>query len=277
MTVGDHKPDVTVSRQMAQEERWRPEDARPDAELWQLITLDDHEAFTELFERHAKAIWNYAYRLTASWAAAEDLLAEAFLVAWRRRGDVRLVRESALPWLYTVTNNLRRDEGRRKRRFLRLARDGVGHQEDPVAHQRAQLGPGDLTPVASIGNIIAICTQRGSAPIDLQLVDVNGYFDTDVIEDNTLITADSVFYGFQAGQGGSGSDHVSIVGLLLGPQAASVRLTWPGGPNLVATVANGSYALPGYDLDDPSLRGAKPRVSVYDAYGARLGSYEIKQ
>jgi RNA polymerase sigma-70 factor (ECF subfamily) len=129
--MGDHKPDVTVSRQMAQGERWRPEDARSDAELWQLITLDDHGAFTELFERHAKAIWNYAYRLTASWAAADDLLAEAFLVAWRRRGDVRLVRESALPWLYTVTNNLRRDEGRRKRRFLRLAPRLIGADVEP--------------------------------------------------------------------------------------------------------------------------------------------------
>jgi RNA polymerase sigma-70 factor (ECF subfamily) len=117
---------VTVLRQMmatgdSAAERWRPENARSDAELWRLIALDDHKAFAELFERHAKAIWNYAYRLTASWAAADDLLAEAFLVAWRRRGEVRLVRDSALPWLYTVANNICRDERRRKRRFLRLA------------------------------------------------------------------------------------------------------------------------------------------------------------
>lgn len=101
--------------------QWRPENARSDAELWRLIAFDDHQAFTELFERHATAIWNYAYRLTASWTTAEDLLAEAFLVAWRRRGEVRLVRDSALPWLYTVANNICRDERRRKRRFLRLA------------------------------------------------------------------------------------------------------------------------------------------------------------
>jgi RNA polymerase sigma-70 factor (ECF subfamily) len=117
----DHKPDVTVLRQMVSGEQWRPENARSDAELWRLIAMDDHPAFAELFERHAKAIWNYAYRLTASWAAADDLLAEVFLVAWRRRGEVRLVRDSALPWLYTVANNICRDERRRKRRFLRAA------------------------------------------------------------------------------------------------------------------------------------------------------------
>ncbi|HJP78497.1 MAG TPA: RNA polymerase sigma factor [Pseudonocardiaceae bacterium] len=105
--------------------------ARSDAQLWRLIALDDHPAFAELFERHAKAVWNYAYRLTASWAAADDLLAETFLVAWRRRGEVRLVRDSALPWLYTVANNLGRDERGRKRRFLRLLPQLAGEDSEP--------------------------------------------------------------------------------------------------------------------------------------------------
>ncbi|MFB9909449.1 RNA polymerase sigma factor [Allokutzneria oryzae] len=91
-----------------------------DARLWELIAADDHAAFTVLFERHAQAVWNYAYRLTASWAAAEDLLATTFMTAWRRRHEVRLVRDSALPWLYTVTGNLSRGEHRRRGRFLRL-------------------------------------------------------------------------------------------------------------------------------------------------------------
>jgi RNA polymerase sigma-70 factor (ECF subfamily) len=92
-----------------------------DADLWRLIARDDHQAFTELFERHAQSVWNYAYRLTASWSAAEDLLATTFMTAWRRRREVRLVRESALPWLYTVTGNLSRGERRRLGRFLRIA------------------------------------------------------------------------------------------------------------------------------------------------------------
>jgi RNA polymerase sigma-70 factor (ECF subfamily) len=102
--------------------------ARSDAELWRLIAADDHQAFTELYERHAQAVWNHAYRLTASWAAADDLLAQAFLEVWRRRTSVQLVRDSALPWLYTVTANVCRSERRRLGRFLRIApklvRDG---------------------------------------------------------------------------------------------------------------------------------------------------------
>jgi RNA polymerase sigma-70 factor (ECF subfamily) len=89
--------------------------------LWQFIARDDHQAFTRLYERHAQTVWNYAYRLTGSWTAADDLLAQAFLAVWRRRASVRLVRDSALPWLYTVTANECRNEHRRRGRFLRIA------------------------------------------------------------------------------------------------------------------------------------------------------------
>ncbi|MFC0548573.1 RNA polymerase sigma factor [Kutzneria chonburiensis] len=96
-----------------------PESA-PDAQLWGAIAHDDHAAFTTLFERHAQAVWNYAYRLTGSWSTAEDVLSTTFLTAWRRRAEVVLIRESALPWLYTVAANLVRNDHRRRSRFLRL-------------------------------------------------------------------------------------------------------------------------------------------------------------
>ena len=104
---------------------------RSDAELWQLIAAGDHQAFTELFERHAQAVWNHAYRLTASWATADDLLAQAFLKVWRHRADVRLVRDSALPWLYTVTANVCREERRRSGRFLRIVPKLAGSDTTP--------------------------------------------------------------------------------------------------------------------------------------------------
>lgn len=93
---------------------------RPDRTLWECASAGDEAAFTELFERHAQAVWNHAYRLTGSWASAEDLTSNTFLIAWRKRADVQLVRESALPWLYTVAGNLARTEHRGTRRRLRL-------------------------------------------------------------------------------------------------------------------------------------------------------------
>jgi RNA polymerase sigma-70 factor (ECF subfamily) len=105
--------------------------ARSDTELWRLVAADDHQAFGELFERHAQAVWNHAYRLTASWSTADDVLAQAFLKVWRHRARVRLVRDSALPWLYTVTSNVCREEHRRHRRFLHAAPKLVGDDRTP--------------------------------------------------------------------------------------------------------------------------------------------------
>ncbi|SER76937.1 MULTISPECIES: RNA polymerase sigma factor [Lentzea] len=115
----------------------------PDTRLWEQIAQGDHAAFTELFERHAEAVWNYAYRLTASWSQAEDLLSATFLTAWRKRGDAQLVRDSALPWLYTVTANRARTEWRASRRALRLVtrltpQDERDHADEVAARTDAQ-------------------------------------------------------------------------------------------------------------------------------------------
>jgi RNA polymerase sigma factor (sigma-70 family) len=115
----------------------------PDSRLWEQIAQGDHAAFTELFERHAEAVWNYAYRLTASWSQAEDLLSATFLTAWRKRGAAQLVRDSALPWLYTVTANRARTEWRASRRALRLVarlapQDERDHADEVAARTDAQ-------------------------------------------------------------------------------------------------------------------------------------------
>lgn len=109
----------------------------PDAHLWERIAQGDHAAFTELFERHAEAVWNYAYRLTASWSQAEDLLSATFLTAWRKRGEARLLRDSALPWLYTVTANRARTEWRASRRAVRLLTRLTPHDERDHADEVA--------------------------------------------------------------------------------------------------------------------------------------------
>ncbi|HEU5472803.1 MAG TPA: RNA polymerase sigma factor [Actinophytocola sp.] len=112
--------------------------ATSDGTLWTRAAGGDRSAFTELFERHAEAVWNHAYRLTGSWSRAEDLASATFLTAWRRRGSVTLVRDSALPWLYAVAANLARTEYRSSTRFLRAVRrlpapDAVTDHADAVA------------------------------------------------------------------------------------------------------------------------------------------------
>ena len=89
---------------------------RPDAEVWRRVVEGDHDVFGELFDRHARVLYNYCFRRTADWALAEDLMSTAFLMAWRRRADVRLAGSSVLPWLYGVVTNLIRNQARSDRR-----------------------------------------------------------------------------------------------------------------------------------------------------------------
>ena len=92
-----------------------------DGQLWAHAARQlDGEAFGQLFERHANAVYTYCFRRTGSWEAAEDLTSVVFLEAWRKRRDVRLVGESVLPWLLAVAGNAMRNAERSVRRHRRL-------------------------------------------------------------------------------------------------------------------------------------------------------------
>lgn len=91
-----------------------------DEALWQRVAGGDPDAFGELFDRHAGAVYSYLSLRLGDWAAAEDLTSAVFLQAWRRRAEVVFERASALPWLLGVANGLLRNEARARRRRAEL-------------------------------------------------------------------------------------------------------------------------------------------------------------
>jgi RNA polymerase sigma factor (sigma-70 family) len=104
----------------------REEMESDDSVLWSRSLAGDADAFTALFERHAKAIYNYCFRRLGDWGAAEDMLSLVFLEAWRRR-DQELPQGKVLPWLYGIATNVvrnrRRSERRSELRLMRLQGD----------------------------------------------------------------------------------------------------------------------------------------------------------
>ena len=91
------------------------------------------DRFAEVFDRHYGEIHGYLARRLG--AAADDLAAETFLVAFDRRLRYDLAYRSARPWLYGIASNLaarhRRAELRRYRALARTAVAEVleGHGE----------------------------------------------------------------------------------------------------------------------------------------------------
>ncbi|MFD0689721.1 RNA polymerase sigma factor [Actinomadura fibrosa] len=105
--------------------------ASGDAELIRR-SLAEPEAFTALYDRHAPAIHRYvARRLGAD--AADDLMAETFLIAFRKRRRYDLARDDARPWLYgIVTRLVARHRKAETARYLLLERLGGETAADPV-------------------------------------------------------------------------------------------------------------------------------------------------
>ncbi|GIF78417.1 RNA polymerase sigma factor [Asanoa siamensis] len=110
-----------------------------DGELWARAVGGGEDAFEELFNRHSKAVYNHCFRLTASWAQAEDATQATFVTAWRKGERARLVDGSILPWLLSVATNAVRDERRSARRWLAAVlrvpwdRDDAAGMADDVA------------------------------------------------------------------------------------------------------------------------------------------------
>ncbi|GAA1717325.1 sigma-70 family RNA polymerase sigma factor [Kribbella yunnanensis] len=79
-----------------------------DHELWDRLRTGDHQALGELFDRHADAVHAFAFRRTASWSTAEDVVQSTFLNTWRRfqrNPPGPLTVPSALGWLLVVARN----------------------------------------------------------------------------------------------------------------------------------------------------------------------------
>ena len=73
-----------------------------DLNLRARVRDGDKDAFGQLFEQHARAVYNHAFRLTGNWSIAEEVVSLTFLEAWRLRRTVRPEGEALLPWLLVI-------------------------------------------------------------------------------------------------------------------------------------------------------------------------------
>jgi RNA polymerase sigma factor (sigma-70 family) len=117
-----------VARESPGSQRGQPDDAGLIAESCRVP-----ERFGAVFDRHATAIHGYIARRLGR-DAADDLVAETFLVAFRQRASYEPDQPSARPWLYGIATRLVSRRRREEVRFFRaIARSGIDPAADPVA------------------------------------------------------------------------------------------------------------------------------------------------
>lgn len=109
-------------------------------------SLGTPERFGEIYRKYFSHIYAYvAGRLGPD--AAEDIVAEVFLAAFRGRRNFDMAFGQVRPWLYGIATNVlarhRREEGRRYRTLAKMGGEvaAAGH-EDRVAERLTAAGHG---------------------------------------------------------------------------------------------------------------------------------------
>lgn len=106
------------------------------------MTADPERRFRALYERHYAALLGYALRRSTATADAHDVVADTFLVLWRRLEDAPSSEEEVLLWLYGVARRVLANRHRTRQRQERLAQrfaEAINQStttEDVAAHRR---------------------------------------------------------------------------------------------------------------------------------------------
>ena len=124
------------------------------------------EEFAVLFDRHAPCIHRYLARRLGD-QHADDLVAETFLTAFRRRDTFRPEQGDVRPWLYGIATRLIAQHRRDEARALRLHR-AVPPDDDTVCH--AEQVVADVTAAALWGVLTEALTGLADGDRDVFLL-----------------------------------------------------------------------------------------------------------
>jgi RNA polymerase sigma factor (sigma-70 family) len=114
--------------------------------LFARVQSGDREAFRKIFRMHMRSVYWAAFGVLQSRSDAEEVMQDAFMTMWDKRGGIELVGESTLPWLVTTARylalNRRRSEDRKRRDPLDENADlldrALGPENEALAHEARQ-------------------------------------------------------------------------------------------------------------------------------------------
>ena len=142
----------------------------PDARLDDAALIErswhEPEAFATLYDRHAALIHRFAGRRLGD-QMADDVVAETFLAAFRRRKRYDLSRADARPWLYGIAANVMGKHRRAEVRMLRaFARTGI----DPLADGHADRVESQVSAAAVQRDLAAALADLSAGDRDVLLL-----------------------------------------------------------------------------------------------------------
>jgi RNA polymerase sigma-70 factor (ECF subfamily) len=110
-----------------------------DEELMQLVRRGDARAFEVVYERHSRAAFSLAYRMTGKRVTAEEVVQEAFLALWRANARYDRARGSVRTWILGIVHNRAIDALRRGMVHDRRRASDEGLEERFEARERTDV------------------------------------------------------------------------------------------------------------------------------------------
>src|SRR5258708_13075594 len=116
-------------------------DAVPaDDVLMGALAARDLSALAALYDRYGRLAYALAYRILGESSAAEDVVQDAFISAWRGAAGYRRERGNPRGWLMSIVHHRAVDVLRRKTAFrpapLEVAAQPTSHQDTPASPER---------------------------------------------------------------------------------------------------------------------------------------------
>jgi len=145
-------------------------DRLADEDLIARVTRGDTRAFEVVFDRHSRAAYSLAFRVTGDATTANDVVQESFLSLWRTSGSYRPERGSLRAWLLSVVHNRAVDQVRRS-----LVHDRRRAQFDGVEERREAPGRTDTEAIRR-GEAESVRAVLGRLPADqLRVIELAYY------------------------------------------------------------------------------------------------------
>ncbi|MDD4183756.1 MAG: sigma-70 family RNA polymerase sigma factor [Candidatus Omnitrophica bacterium] len=112
---------------------------KKDEEIMMEYRAGSVDALEEIFQRYKKPILNYAFKLLASFADAEDVVGEVFYILTSRKDSYEPVAKFST-WIYTIAHNVAIDRIRRRKKIFffwqKKDKDGNSYEELDIPDTR---------------------------------------------------------------------------------------------------------------------------------------------
>lgn len=84
-----------------------------DFELMQKISSKDSKALEQLYDRYSPVLYTLIHKIVRSREVAEEVLADMFLIIWKKHFMFDMSTENVFSWLITLARNLAVDKKKR--------------------------------------------------------------------------------------------------------------------------------------------------------------------